>query len=544
MKNYTAITIPDTLGTPWRSLHVFNLYRLTLTGLIAVIFFYAQPGDTTLGSDLPGIFKYAIVIWTSIALISGFASRLRWPDFHWQVIATIVLDINFITLLMYASGGMESGLGTLMLVTVAASGILLSGGKSFAFAAMATLAILAMHSYSVLLESYHTAYGFTHIGLLGVGLFAVALLTHTLALRIRESEALASQRGTEIADLSQINELIIQQMDIGVLVVGSEGEILLGNDAALRILNTTIDITGHSLAQLSPKLHAQFQSWQEGTTTDLPPLRVGQNTSEVIPRFSRIGKATTVASVIFLEDTAQLAHQAQQIKLASLGRLTASIAHEIRNPLSAIQHAGQLLSESKGLPSEDQRLTEIIQQQSNRLDTIVENILSLSRKQNFHRRPLNINTWLNTFSKNLRAERNLSSVNLQLTTGDVEYFVTVDPSHLEQVLCNICDNGIRHAKDNADNSPLLSIACAYNPNSNNIVIDIIDSGPGISLEDQEKIFEPFFTSEPTGTGLGLYIARELCELNSAHISYIDATPPAGRFRLIFTAEAPILNAKQ
>jgi len=533
MKHYTAISIPDSPDKPWRSLHIFNLYRLIMTGIIAVIFFFAEPGDTTLGSDLPTIFGYAIIIWIVISLANGFASRIRRPGFQLQVTVTIPVDIGFITLLMYTSGGMESGLGTLMLVTVAASGILLSGKKSFAFAALATLSILAMHSYSVLLERIHTAYGFTHIGLLGAGLFAVALLTHTLALRIKESEALASQRGAEIEDLSLINELIIQQMDIGVLVIAHDNKILLQNDSMLRILHTDTDIAGQSLALISPELNAQLQSWKENSITDSPPIRIGQGTNEVLPRFSRIGKITTGATAIFLEDTTQLAHQAQQVKLASLGRLTASIAHEIRNPLSAIHHAGQLLGESKNLPAQDLRLTEIIRKQAQRLDTVVENILSLSRKQSIAPEPLDISNWLERFTHNMVLEKQLKSGDVLLHLSDNSPNIRFDASHLEQILCNLCDNSIRHAQSKTNTDHYLDIYCSLNETSDQVEVDIVDTGPGISKDNQEKLFEPFFTTESTGTGLGLFVARELCELNHSHLSYIHSPDEGAHFRLNF-----------
>jgi two-component system sensor histidine kinase PilS (NtrC family) len=533
MKYYTAISIPDSPDKPWRSLHIFNLYRLIMTGTIAVIFFFTAPGDTTLGADLPDVFTYAISLWLAVSLINGFASRLRWPKFQWQVAVTIVLDIGFITLLMYTSGGMESGLGTLMLVTVAASGILLSGTKSFAFAALATLSILAMHSYSVLLQSYHTAYGFTHIGLLGVGLFAVALLTHTLALRIRESEALASQRTEELADLSQINELIIQQMETGIIVVDSGNNIQLMNESAELMTGETHNYPNRSLKQLSAELETQLNIWRDNRQHEVTAFRIVRDGAEILPHFKHLQGKSSLSTLIFLDDTSLLSHRAQQARLASLGRLTASIAHEIRNPLSAIKHAGQLLDETESLSEGDHRLIDIIQQQTSRLNNIVENILSLSRKNEFRSEEIDITEWLKAFHKNMLTSQQLGSHAFKIALPSKPVRIQADPTHLEQIMCNLYENGVRHSKLNQSEN-LLKIECSASKNTDNVTIDIIDYGNGVPEQYQEKLFEPFFTTEPTGTGLGLFIARELSQLNRAHLQYIDEPGNGAHFRLKFS----------
>jgi two-component system sensor histidine kinase PilS (NtrC family) len=432
---------------------------------------------------------------------------------------------------MYASGGISSGLGTLMLVTVAASGILVSGKTSFAFAALATLSILSMHSYSFLIETDYTSYGFTHIGLLGAGLFAVALLTHTLAIRIKESEALAKQRGSQLADLSQINELIIQQMDTGILVIANNDQILLQNDAALNILDIQNDITGQLLSSLSPKLYMQYLSWQENTNTEIPPLRIEKSSNEVLPRFSRIGKIENIATAVFLEDTAQLAQQTQQIKLASLGRLTASIAHEIRNPLSAINHAAQLLAESDNFDKQDVRLTEIISSQTNRLNTIVESILSLSRKDEYARESINTGPWLESFIKKYYAEKPHVSGDITVNFKLCDRAIQFDPTHLGQILGNLCDNALNYATSSGPGTPLVSLSCNINQPQKLMEIEVHNTGPNIDNKTLERLFEPFFTTSPKGTGLGLFIARELSELNKAHLNHVRTDRPGVSFRL-------------
>lgn len=535
MANHTTTAAPGTPEPPWQSLHIFNLYRFITVSIITTTFFLTDLRETTFGIYLPGVFTYSILAWLIIALVNGFLSHQRWPRFYWQTTITILLDIGFITLLTYSSGGLGSGLSSLMLVTIAASSILFNGKESFTFAAIATLSLLAMHSHQILVEPYHTDYGFTYVGLLGIGLFAIALLIYSLAKTIRKSEMLAVQHSLRLNELSTINKLIIQQMSTGILVIDHNNKILLQNDVALHLLAHDADITGCFLSDISIYLHTQIQSWRQNPLIDSPPFKIKQKTSKILPRFIHISKAPTAIIAIFLEDMAQLAHQTQQIKLASLGQLTANIAHEIRNPLNAIQHAGQLLGESQNLDPQNQRLTDIIQNQVQRLNTIVENVLSLSRKQDITLEHLDISRWLVNFVNTITDEYHLEPDDIRLHLNDDHLHAQLDHSHLEQILTNLCNNSVRHTENATDKDYRLEISCCHNKATHRIELNVIDTGPGINKNNQEKLFEPFFTTESTGTGLGLYIAHELCELNHGHLSYIDTAGKGAHFRLEFPA---------
>jgi two-component system sensor histidine kinase PilS (NtrC family) len=538
MSLVSAITAPEEPGRPWRSLHVFNLYRLIVVGAIAVIFFLAPPGATTFGLRQPTLFGIVISLWLAFVFASGFFSRFRWPGFRIQVYSLILIDIGLITILMYYSGGITSGLGALMLITIAASGILAVNKMPYVFASIATLAVLSTQSYSLLTRpTTFQSSDFTPSGLLGAGLFALALLSHTLSQRIRTSEALAEKRGEELANLAQVNELIIQQMETGILVVDDDGNIYVMNETAKAILGSKKSITRKTLKSLSPELDKLFRLWRSSNIKNMQPFRVGRENSEILPRFTRLGGSSSVATLMFLDDTARLSNQAQQIKLASLGRLTASIAHEIRNPLSAINHAGQLLGESESLPQGSDRLVEIILKQAKRLDTIVENILSLSRRNKFNQEELNLSEWLSNFHKKLLQEKQLEPGAILLSLPKKPLSIYTDKSHLEQVMQNICDNGIRYS-EKAHAETLLEIKCTNNDETGEVDIDIFDQGSGINNENRDKLFEPFFTTESSGTGLGLFIARQLSELNQAHLQYIDNPDNGAHFRITFRQNIP------
>lgn len=514
----------------WRSLHIFNLYRLTVIGIITLTFFLTTSDTTSLGKGSPTIFGSGISLWLLIAFISGFSSRYRKPQFYLQTYALIFTDICFITALIYASDDITSGLGALMMVTIAVSGILLSGRVSFAFASFATLAIFTTQGYRLLLGEIPGTQVYIQSGLLGAGLFAVALLAHLLTKRLLATEALAEQRKEELEGLEHINELIIQNMQTGILLIDTDNRIKLMNKHACQLLSLSTNLIGGKLDQHAETLYNLLSNWHHNPSLEVTTFRSPNYSNDVLPRFMSLGGSSDDSTLIFLEDSTKLAQRSQHAKLASLGRLTASIAHEIRNPLSAINHASQLLEESNDITSADQRLTEIISQQTHRLNTIVENILSLSRKKELKPEAINLQEWMPSFKDSLTIEKGLAIDDIQLSLPDEDMIVTFDSTHLNQIMYNLANNGIRHSRK-LQSTRLLEIKCFFSDDKKQINIDIMDHGEGIKANDKEKLFEPFFTTESDGTGLGLYISRELSQLNHAHLQHIDNEHSGAQFRI-------------
>lgn len=535
MSTLTAISVPDTPDEPWRALHIFNLYRMVIAGVIAVLF-YMSEGSNIFGQKLPGLFGYAITAWLCIILLSGFFSRFRRPHFRLQAYGFIIIDIAFITLLMYASGGIASGFGVLLLVTIAASGILSSRHIPFAFAAIATLIIFSVQGiqdYRMLVGGESQELEYAQNGLLGAALFAVALLSHLLAQRIRTSEALAEQRRGELIDLTTINELAVQQMETGVVVVDFHNTIQLCNSAAQDMLGHGNDIVSRPLKLIAPQLYEHLTQWRQNRQNMPKPFRNVLDGKELLPYFKSLKGESSLTVLIFLDDTSLLSHQAQQSKLVSLGQLTASIAHEIRNPLSAISHAGQLLGEVDKLDKADYRLIEIIQNQSERIDTIIKSILALSRKEKFSPQRLELTGWINQFIAATLSERDITPGSIQVKHPEESLYIHVDPLHLNRIMCNVIENGIRHSQiRNSD--ILLKIVCAPDTDNETVKIDVMDYGDGVPEEHREKLFEPFFTTFSGGTGLGLYIARELSQINHARLQYIDNSDCGAHFRVSFS----------
>jgi two-component system, NtrC family, sensor histidine kinase PilS len=517
----------------WRSLHALNLYRLTLSGLFLALSMTASE-PTVLGQTDPELFRAASAFYLLFAFLCGLMIRSRWPDFRTQVYTHVFADVLAITILMHASGGVGSGMGMLLLIAVATGSLLMGGRMAALFAAVAALAVLGQQGYMHLLRPGLASAAYMQAGLLGAAFFATALLAHALARQLRESEALAEQRGVDLANLAQLNETIIQRMDVGVIVVDAEQHVRLMNGAARSLLGAPAHADGEDIGRICPALRAQLVHWDGTRRYEPRRFRPKANGPELLPRFNRLGPQENSGTLVFLEDTAAMAQQVQQMKLAALGRLTASIAHEVRNPLGAISHAGQLLAESPALDDADRRLTEIIRDHSQRVNTIVENVLQLSRREASKPEVLALRPWLEAFVRELRESEGLAPGRIAVTIQPLDAEVRIDPSHLHQVLWNLCQNGLRHGR--IDDKPAqLALHGGVMPELPGVYLDVIDSGPGVPPALAEQVFEPFFTTQAQGTGLGLYIARELCECNQARLAYLPAPSGGSCFRIHFAA---------
>ncbi|MCP4041487.1 MAG: PAS domain-containing protein, partial [Gammaproteobacteria bacterium] len=452
----------------------------------------------------------------------------RRPGFQAQVVTQVIFDIVAITLIMHASGGVRSGFGMLLVVSIAGGSMLTGGRTAILFAAIASLAVLIQEMFSWFHQMYpDTAY--TQSGMLGATFFAAASLAFVLARRVRASEALARQRATDLASLSQLNELIIQRMQSGILAVDSRDNVRLINESAQRLLGVSREEEGISLELISSELAERVKEWRKGMATISGVVWPESSDAAIIASFAKLEQPTSSGLLIFLEDSTVVTQRAQQLKLAALGRLTASIAHEVRNPLGAISHAGQLLAESPDLSSGDQRLTEMIRKQSLRVNAIIENVLQLSRRRPPAAENFNLNRWLREFVADYTVEKGLAEGDIQLDIGDDDLEIYMDAGQLRQVIENLCDNGLRYSRG----IPRLILDARLHPDAERVYLDVLDSGEGVAEDMVEHLFEPFFTGESNGTGLGLYIARELCEVNQASLAYPGLIGKGNCFRIIF-----------
>ncbi len=521
----------------WYRLRLFNYFRASLA-----LFFIAIYLNGWLLPLIPSGFAHAeIFITTSIiyfvASLFFTAGIIRQkPGLNTQVIIHTLVDISCIIILMHATGGIRTGLGMLLILSISMTSLFLHKRVTILFAAISALAVIAEQIYS---QFAYTDYApaFTQAGLLGILIFITAILSAHTARKIKESEKLALEANQELETIVQMSEQIIRNMRTGIIVIKNNGLILMTNNAALELLGQTALAPQSRLKDISIDLYDRFIDWNNNAIQNHQPIQQPQGLPDIQPGFSHIDQSLIPheklqgRTLIFIEDATQLTQRFQQVKLASLGRLTASIAHEIRNPLAAINHAGQLLGETSKDAS-DKKLTDIINTQAKRLNGIVENVLQLSRQQRGTPDALKLHQWLMQLREECLSTHNLQPRQIQIEIKPQDIEILFDSSQLHQVMWNLCSNAINHSHvEHAD--IMINIQGEIDHMMGQPYIDIIDNGPGIDEETQTHIFDPFFTTSDEGTGLGLYITKEVIESNRAKIRHIP-TPAGGTcFRIYF-----------
>ena len=510
----------------WRSLFYFNIYRLIVATLLLVT--AAVFEDSVFGSRSLSLFLYAAVAYILFAIFSFVTVTSHRPDFNVQLGGQVIADILFVTLLVYASSGVSSGLGLLLLASLAAAGIISRGRLTLFFAALASVAVLLEQTLEVLTRTESSTH-YIQTGLLSVGYFATAWLAHTLARYTQASEQLAAQREVDLANMAQVNQLVIQDMKDGVLVVDERGAIRQINRRAVEILGPLPKAARElTLRDYTPPLADRLQRWREDPGAGFDPMRTVLTHRLMGARFVPVGKTRNLGVVVFLEDLTRIQAEAQQMKLAAMGRLTANIAHEIRNPLSAINHAAELLLEEPEISETQNRLLQIVHDNTQRLDRMVQDVLKLNRRDRAHRETFQLGDFLRTFAAQFCQIEKVPDKIVDLRI-EIDPAVTFDRSHLNQVMWNLCRNALRYCQRKASS---LRIVARVGDSGNGVELRVADDGPGVPEAIRPHLFEPFFTTAASGTGLGLYIAREICDANNASLEYVEQAPGAS-FMIVF-----------
>ncbi|CRI64034.1 Integral membrane sensor signal transduction histidine kinase [Thiocapsa sp. KS1] len=517
----------------WLALRWLFLFRLLLLIGLILLFSPGRP-DPLITTANAALAWNVLILYSILVLLSGMNLYAHWPSRASQVQLAIYIDIIAFTILMYAAGGVASGLGILIGVSVAAGALLMEGRLALLFASFAALAVLTEQIYADLHGNLASA-SYTQAGLLGGIFFAVALLAHVLYRRVREAEAMAARRTVDIANLTKLNAFIIANLGTGILVVDGERHLRLTNTAALNLLD--VDRARARLGNSLGDLSLELAEWLEDQVRDPAPegTVVGIGERELRASLKLLGDYRASGALIYLRDNQEITREAQQIKLAALGTLTASIAHNIRNPLSAITHASQLFADGKDLPEDDRHLLDIIRRNSARIDETVRSVLQLSRRDRMNPVTLDLTRWIEELAEEFRETHRLAPERLRVEIAFSPDPVEVDPRHLHQIVSNLCENALIHG-GYLDQPARIEIRLV--PAAEDVgrpLIEIADAGPGIDAKTAREIFNPFFTTKTSGTGLGLYIARELAETNGIHLTYEPAEPHGSRFRLEFAA---------
>ena len=530
---------PNLRESIWRTLLTFNATRVVIAAvlLLAYLVFNVKKGGSEAGQF--AYWQTCIVYFVLAVLFAAFAVYYR-GRFVLQLLSQIAVDITVISLLYTAAGGARSGLAILYLFPLAGGAVLLPLVWALFFASVVSLFLLAESGYQIFFSMSDST--LSQAGLYGAAFFASVFSVNRLAARLINQEDLALQRGQALLIQEAINRLVIADMGDGILVVGRDSKVLISNPAAERMLGMPAPFGAPNyrltdIPALTPIADAFFE-WlgksKEGKVSDASTVVVikpGEETTlhgattiwgwrrELTVRLKlRFGAVRTIGlegdrTVIFLRDVTEIENQAQQLKLASMGRLTASIAHEVRNPLSAISYAASLLAEDLSDPG-PRRLLNIIADNVTRLNQMIEDILKLSRKSQSHNEPIALLSFFSDIVAELQQTQILPVGVLDMVEMG-EQRVRFDPLHLREVVMNLLSNALRYASGKPGSVRMHLVSDA----AGRLELHIQDDGVAIAPEVRAHLFELFYTTSNKGTGLGLYVARELCLNNGAMLDY-------------------------
>ena len=516
----------------WNELILLSLFRLfqgTVFLLLALL-------GANLLPQRPNVpMRIAAVIYLIGAVLLWLSARRSDEKITGQVLVGAALDLGIAAVALHFFGGPASGAGALMLITVAITALLLTPRLAAFVAAMAALVAVGEAAYSVWVLGDESR-NWAQSGGYGLSFFIITGLIYWLGVRTQESRALAEQRGQDLLSLAEVNELIIQRMRTGVLVVDLMGEVERYNESAWYLLGMPSP-RERNLSRFARPLQVRMREWLIAGRHDPAPLTVTSGVPPVIPRMAKIGANLDTRVLIFLEDETQLSKRAEELTLTSLGRLSASIAHEIRNPLGAIGNAAQLLQESTDIPELDRQLVTIIYGQCKRMNGIVENVLQLSRRERSRPEDVLLSAWVEEFLHEFKQSLPAGQDFIRVRIEKPNLRALVDPSQLTQACWNLVRNALAYGRQ-PDASPEVIIRIRQLAGQPGAIIEIIDRGPGIPEKLRASLFQPFFTTCADGTGLGLYISKELLEANQASIEYVPVPAGGSCFRIQLTAPVP------
>lgn len=500
---------------------VYTLYRIILGLFLLSLYFFTK--SSGLGESNPKLFIYSLVLHLLVLIPAlWLPSPLKSSDPLYKTIPFVV-DLIVLILVIHSSGSISSSLTALVFVTVATASMLLLTRYALLIAALAALGLMFEQFYYGLSDGNIGPVIPTAAGLFGIGFFGVSLAMRNLATRLERSETLTHKQHIAIRRLEKLNEQVVARMLTGVVVFDQQLIVQLANRSARNYTQSSLTIG----SPIPTTIKGAYQEWLQNTSQHPSPLPASASRPELEIRFAPLDAITTIA---FIENRSQLIQQAQALKLASLGQLTATIAHEIRNPLSAISHAAQLLEESD-ISEQDQPMINIIHRHVERLNRIVSNIMSVSQGHPPSPEKIHFLSFLDQLMSRWQ-EQGLPVSRIQHKVPNKSFTVTFDPHHLGQVMENLVTNALKYS-DTA-----VTIHASHHE-SGIPQVAISDNGTGVASEHQHRLFEPFFTLGKDGTGLGLFLSREHCQSNQARLTYQDNQPGA-RFVITFAHPNKIL----
>ncbi|MDP3700028.1 MAG: histidine kinase dimerization/phospho-acceptor domain-containing protein [Hylemonella sp.] len=477
-------------------------------------------------------------IWLALLCGSYFAATLMvrvaprprrlGQSFDQPWLSSIGVDVLVFTVLHLLPGS-SINYAPLYALPVLQAAVLGSLTLAMGTAAGVTLLLLLHSTWQALRGAGDATPFFIQAALTGAGSFVIAFLAHQLSARLASEQQRARRSQHAMRIQQQVNDLVIEALTDGILVVDVRGTVHAANPAARHMLqadarpirHTPFSLAGEPGWQALSELAFQvFTGRGDFHHADIGIEHLGQGNRRLRVR-TRMTTAhwgeSEILCVMFLQDLREMEARMRTEKLAAMGRMSAAVAHEIRNPLAAIAQANALLEEDIQEPRHI-RLTQMIRQNAKRLDRIVDDVLNVSRAGHqaaaFDPHTLELNQAVLRICRDW-AQQTQSSPMLGLHLARTPMPVNFDPEHLHRVLVNLLDNARRYASRQADAIQVHTQLQA----SGQVQLAVWSDGPPMDPSVEQHLFEPFFSSESRSSGLGLYICRELCEGHGATIGY-------------------------
>ncbi|MFP4208019.1 MAG: sensor histidine kinase [Wenzhouxiangella sp.] len=510
-----------------RALHYLNGFRMLVAPALVIVVF--SPLIETLPAGYRTFLAQAAALTYAGAALVFLTLHLKHRIPPSELASfSLATDLLLVGSILHCFGGLESGLAVLLMFSIGIAGLLLPIRTTLLFASLVAIGLII----DTLMATGGRFAGTpgAQAALWGVATFAVALSSAMLGNWGRKYQLLAERRGSDLANLERVNELIIHRMRSGVVVVDENDQIRQMNEAAQYLLGNP-PMRERSLKAVAPAIHERLLHWRQGKDIIDEGLLLQATQVAVVPRMMDMPGLNRPATLIVLEDTSVVSRRARDLAQASLARLSASIAHEIRNPLGALSHAAQLLTESEDLPAVDRKLIGMILDHSARMNDIVESVLKLSRRERAQIESINLVSWVRSIARDFTAYHELPDGKLRLELPSASIIVLIDPGQLHQAVWNLLENSIKHAC-RGEELPVITVRVSPIRGQREVALDIIDDGPGIPLDKRSQVFEPFFTTHNQGSGLGLYLAKQLCDASQAPLEYVQIPSTGACFRIL------------
>ena len=476
-------------------------------------------------SHLPmALFVSTVVLWYAISLFYLVLLSF-WQEHRYQSLLQVLTDLAMVSLVVYATGGVDSSLNFLYPLVIIVASILLPRTWSYLSAALAFIlygTVLELTYFEVI-----PSYSSSHPGprelqvIILINLCAylsIAYLSGLLASKLRQVNVRLKHTSGALQDLQALHENVVQSVSGGIVTTGLDGRVTLANTAAQTMLDLSDrEIWGKQINDMfldplpevgSERMHGEVRYVTGNNFHKTFRVRISELT---VPERGSLGY------VYAFDDLTEIRRLEREVRmqdrLAAVGRLAAAIAHEVRNPLTSIAGSASMLSSIADLSEEHRQLLQIITRESERLNAIITDFLAYSRGRQYQFMRVDLlvllEDTLTLLAHRLVAQDTGIKIERQLSV--TQALASADGDKIKQVFWNFCENAVRAMKNGG------TLRISVEAIDEDWQITFADTGPGMSPQTVEKIFEPFQSQFQGGTGLGLAIVYQIVQAHDGKV---------------------------